>query len=395
MNILFFALKNLQRNRGRTILLLAVIAAASITLFSTTLFHRSISSALGIGSSRLGADIYIVPAAAASAARSALATGKPAQFLMDRTILHKVSRIKGIKTVSAQIYLDPAGLECCADMDIFLTAFDPATDFSVMPWLNPEFRRSLAATDVVGGQMIPLAANSVLHIAGMPFKVVKKLDRTGMDFFDKAIFISIEAAYRLADSGGFQSHQISKDRISAVLAQTTPDEMPGRVAVMIERSIPGVKTLVIEDFASTLRKQLSSVSRTIFGISLALWITVLCILAFSFTMIMNERQREIGLLRAMGASQVHIAAVPLIEAGVLTAAGSALGIASGMCLLALSRDILHTVSDIPFTFPPTGSLASLAFTGMLFSVCTGLVSALLPAIRAARWDPYESIRNEE
>ncbi|HUJ19378.1 MAG TPA: ABC transporter permease, partial [Nitrospirota bacterium] len=61
MNIPYVAYKNLKRKITRTWLLLAIVAVVSCTLFTATLFLRSINNALKLGTYRLGADILVVP----------------------------------------------------------------------------------------------------------------------------------------------------------------------------------------------------------------------------------------------------------------------------------------------------------------------------------------------
>jgi putative inorganic carbon (HCO3(-)) transporter len=61
MNIPYVALRNLKRKVTRTWLLFSIVAVVSCTLFSATLFLKSINNALKIGTYRLGADLLVVP----------------------------------------------------------------------------------------------------------------------------------------------------------------------------------------------------------------------------------------------------------------------------------------------------------------------------------------------
>src|SRR6266545_6133324 len=97
MNITTVALKNLRRKLTRTGLLFAIVAVVSCTLFSATLFLKSINNALRIGTYRLGADILVVPESAETKAKSALLSGEPTNFLMDRTVLDRVKAVNGVK----------------------------------------------------------------------------------------------------------------------------------------------------------------------------------------------------------------------------------------------------------------------------------------------------------
>src|SRR5512146_1783893 len=146
MNIYSVAFKNLKRKVTRTWLLLAIVAC---TLFSATLFLRSIGNALKIGTYRLGADILVVPESAEGKAKSALLSGEPTTFLMDRSILDRVRAVEGVKNATPQLFIKPASFTCCYNVDVFLIAYDPDTDFTVKPWLEKHLSRKPGLTEII------------------------------------------------------------------------------------------------------------------------------------------------------------------------------------------------------------------------------------------------------
>lgn len=398
MNIPYVALRNLKRKPARTWLLFSIVVVVSCTLFSATLFLKGINNALSIGAYRLGADILVVPESAETKAKTALLSGEPTHFLMDRSVLDRVRTVAGVKNATPQLFITPTSFTCCFNVDVFLVAFDPETDFTVKPWLEKNLSRKLAINELITGRSIPVIAGDKIPFFGTTFAVAGSMEATGMDFFDRAVFMSLDAAYTMAEnskSKALQPVDIGRGQVSTVLVQVTDEMTPDRVAIRIEHEIGGVKALVSDTIISTVRKQLSGLIKAIFIISIFLWFIVLLIMAFAFYMIVNERRREIGLLRAMGANKGHIAAIILNEAALLSAAGGTVGIILGYGLLMSFKNLILHHLRLPYLFPSFPELIALTGVALLFSTVTGLISALLPSLSVLRMEPYETIRSSE
>ncbi len=398
MNIPYVALKNLKRKITRTWLLLAIVAVVSCTLFSATLFLKSINNALKLGTYRLGADLLVVPANAETNAKSALLSGEPTQFLMEKSVLDQVRKVEGVKSATPQLFVKPTSFTCCFNVDVFLVAFDPGTDFTVKPWLEKHLNRQLGLNEIITGREVPVIVGDSIPFFGTTFTVAGTMEPTGMNFFDRAAFMSLDSAYKMAEDSrrkALQPIEIGRDKISTVLVQVTDDYTPDRVAIRIEHDIPGVKALVSDTVISTVRKQLSGLIHAIVIISVILWFIVLLIMAFAFYMIVNERRREIGLLRAMGANRTHIAMIILTEAALLSAAGGAAGVVLGSGLLVSFKGLMLHYLKLPYLFPSSAELAILTAGAIFFSLITGLLSAFLPSLAVIRTEPYEAIRSAE
>jgi putative ABC transport system permease protein len=398
MNIPYVALKNLKRKLTRTWLLFAIVAVVSCTLFTATLFLKSINNALKLGTYRLGADILVVPENAETKAKSALLSGEPTQFLMDKSILDQVKKVEGVKNATPQLFIKPTSFTCCFNVDVFLVAFDPETDFTVKPWLEKHLSRKLGLNEIIAGREIPVIVGDNIPFFGTTFQVAGTMEPTGMDFFDRSAFMSLDAAYKMAEDSktkAIQPIDIGRDKISTVLVQVSEDFTPDRIAIRIEHDIPGVKALVSDTVISTVRKQLSGLIHAILIISIILWFIVLLIMAFAFYMIVNERRREIGLLRAMGANRGHIATIILAEASLLSVAGGAAGVVLGFGLLMSFKNLMLHYLKLPYLFPSSIELIILTAGAICFSLLTGLLSALLPSLAVIKTEPYEAIRSAE
>jgi len=105
-----------------------------------------------------------------------------------------------------------------------------------------------------------------------------------------------------------------------------------------------------------------------------------------------QKQREIGILRAMGAPRGRIRRVFLIQGAVLGLGGAAIGcVVGGALATAFSR--LATSPDGAPLFPVDLTPRRFALATAV-ALLTGLAAAVVPAWRAARLDPATAIRHE-
>ena len=395
------AAQNLLRKPFRTYTLALAVAIASGAVFSTVTVMWGVERSLEIGFSKFGADLLVVPKGALVGMKTALLTGEPSTFYMDASIAEHLRELHGVRKVSPQLFLTTAEGSHCIIGNAFLVGFDPNNDFTVMPWLNQKLQRLFKQTDTIVGANNPYQLGESVYFYGQYFTVYGKLERTGIGLYDNAIFIQIKKAYELAESAkqfsdvaplGFGTGQVS-----AFLIQLERTAQANLVRFTISRN-PEVKVISASNIVTSVRQNLAALfTGTLFLSAVLIVANVLMISAIFSTMI-NERRKELGLLRAIGARKSAIFQLVLFESCFLTTAGGLLGIVFGGLLMRVYRRTIgfHLESlNIPFMWPTGSDITLLALSSLILSLLVGLLGAMYPAWMASRADPYDAIRGGE
>ena len=110
----------------------------------------------------------------------------------------------------------------------------------------------------------------------------------------------------------------------------------------------------------------------------------------TFTILVAQRTRELGLLRAMGATGGQVVRSVVLEAFLVGAVASALGLLAG---IALGVGLLQLLRELGLDLPDTTTvlLTRTVVVSLLVGVVVTVVAAAIPAVRAARVPPVAAI----
>lgn len=120
----------------------------------------------------------------------------------------------------------------------------------------------------------------------------------------------------------------------------------------------------------------------IFVTALSLFVGGIGIMNIMFVSV-TERTKEIGIRKALGAPRRTILVQFLLEAVLICLVGGLAGLAASYPLSMLVDKFLATSMPI-----------SLAITGILISLVVGVISGIVPALRASKLDPVDALRYE-
>jgi len=234
-----------------------------------------------------------------------------------------------------------------------------------------------------------VGVGDLVMVKQIPFEVIGVLAATGSQGFgnqdDLAVVPITTAQDELFGGGG------SVQRI--LLSATSPGTIGSAYleADQILLQTHHITDPAQSDFVITTQTQVLSTAQ---AVTQTLTILLASVAAISLLVggigVMNimlvsvtERTSEIGLRKALGATPVDLFRQFVIEAGMLTALGGLLGVATGLAV----GYVVPRAANIAVTITPLPVLVAVGV-----AVAVGLVFGVYPALRAARLAPIEALR---
>ena len=392
MNFLTLAAKNLARRRGRTILTVLGVAIAISVLFSLLSLNSGYEKELNKEVSSMGVHMLAVPKGCPYEAASLIIHGGVIPKYLAAGDLENVSRIPDVELATPMLMHQFLKVDEKTGKSTphIIYGIKMEEMLQLKPWWKVEGRffadnetkvmlvgRDLAEKEnLTVGQVLPVGPKKE------NFAIVGILERTG-DQDDQFHFFPLKEAQRVFNK---------EDKITTIAVKVRDVSRISAVSAEMEK-IPDIQVVTMTQIMGTIMNLAGSAK------SLLLTVIVIALIISAFGIIntllmsVNERTREFGMMKAIGASGSDIGKMVLMETVIITFGGGIIGTVAALVGSSLIESFVKGL--LPYS--PTGSLISfspsLVAFALGFSVALGLICGIYPALKSARLTPMEAIRS--
>ncbi len=394
------ALRYLREGRLQTVLILAgVTGGVAVIIFLTTLITQLQAS---IVERTLGSQAHVVVRPPEEVNRSTLPPGETAAIVQPRAqrprsvdqweaVMRLAAAQPGVIAVSPVVSGAGFAIRGTTNKAVALMGVQ-AERFQRIVDMDRYMRRgrfAVSGSDTVIG--IELAADlgvtlgDKLRVATAEGRdeiltIVGVFDIGNRDLNRRWLFTTIKLAQSLLALPGGVSN-IDLKVVDIFAADQVADRLRAQTGLTVDSWMQTNAQLL-----AALRNQ--SVSNSL----IRSFVVVIVAVGIASVLVVSvvQKQREIGILRAMGASPGRIMTVFLLQGAIYGLVGSALG-------AALADGLLHFFANVYRNADGTTLFTAELDAGLVLRVCAlaivvGLLAAVLPARRAARMDPVQAIR---
>lgn len=376
MTLTQIALQNLRRRFGKTLFLILTFLLVVGTITTLNIISSNMKQDLQQSLSQYGANLIITP----KSEHLALSYGGLAVSGVDYEvknlkagIVEKLGQaIAPGDTVAPKIVGSAKGTE----QMFLIVGVDFAKELQMKPWWKIEGQVPKAQGVVVGSSLAAknnLKIGDPLKIGNQELKIAGVMHETGGSE-DNAVFTDFKLA-----------RELTGIRNEWSLIELNVAE-PQKILPLITEELPEANIAPVSQLVQSTKENVDRFSDFSVFISIFLVLIGASVIISALAGNVNDRVRELGILRAIGFRQSHILSLLGREALILSFVGSLLGYLLGIFLPFALGPLLFQ-KTIPFE--GHGLLGMLCILG---AMSIGLLAMIYPAWRVTKLDPQEALR---
>ncbi|MCC4771014.1 FtsX-like permease family protein [Methanosarcina sp. DH2] len=390
MRLHSLVLKDISRRKTKLGLavLSVVIAAAAIVAVVTT--FSAATDGLYEESNKFGANIIVrpevttIPLVAGSTSIGSLSTGE--NYIEESEIprIHTIQNNSNLAVVAPRLY----GVAELDDSSVVIMGVDPEKEKTLKPWWKiqghwmaaktPEKTEVMVGSDIAGplglkeGSPITLSQGNI----SIDAQVAGVIESTGGNEDGYVILPLATSQYLLSKEGKVSSLEVR------ALCNDCPVE---EISRQIEEVFPGLEARSMSQIVETEMAVVEHTESSAMAVSIITLLVSTLTVASTMLASVNEKLKEIGIMRAVGASNRQVVSMLFFEGAIIGIIGGGIGFAIGTAASSIAAPMLVSVSPSPmWEILP-------AVVGIC--IVTGMVASIIPAKRALGVDPAEVLRS--
>jgi putative ABC transport system permease protein len=394
MNIISIAYKNLKRKRIRSILTIGGVAVAVAVLVSLLGFDRGYRQSLTSNIDKMGYQLLVTAKGCPYEAATMMLKGGGGLRYMEQNVYEKISSDTRIDKITPQLVAteyDPNRGDGQGGFALYMGITDsyltlkPWTKFKSGGWFSSEtsdeaifgYEAAEFEQRLVGDKIFIPNLNKILTVVGI-------FERTGTQD-DGTIFLPLKTTQAIFSL---------PNKLTGIGIKL---KNLGDIADFEESlyNEPSIQVVSMSQVRGTILNLVSSAK--VLANSIAVIAIFIAVIGVVNTILMSvfERTREIGVMKAIGASQLDIFKLIWTETILVCTFGGVLG----SILAFLGSSVVERIIKGILPYAPSGQLVlikpSLLLAAFLGAIILGVVSGIYPAWRASSMRPVEAIRTGE
>ncbi len=380
MNILTIPMRNMRRKPSKTLLLLFVFSLGVMSIVALFQVSRVVGESLERKLTAFGANIVISPKT------EALSLSYGGFHMGD--MLFDVQNLKERQTVAAihSIELNERISAVAPKLVTLANVKGSGVAVVGINWEQEQRIKSYWASSgsftgqagelLVGNhaaEQLGLKTGDVVSLLDHEFTVTATLYATGSED-DGVIFMGLSQLQQLLG----RTDSTSFIEVSALCAGCPIED----IVAQLQSALPGAKVSALRHVVVQRMASVHFVQQLALAVSLIILVTAVCVVGLSMLSAVNERKKDIGILRSLGYGKRQIFTIFCIEAGFVGGLAGGFGYFTGFAASFYVLEFLNLADGIV----PTFSFAHLLMSMLIFTVIT-VIAASYPALKGARIEP--------
>jgi putative ABC transport system permease protein len=146
---------------------------------------------------------------------------------------------------------------------------------------------------------------------------------------------------------------------------------------------------------SDLSRRLADFSTLVYGAAFVFWLLAVVVLSLFFSVTLNERKRELSLLRLLGASRAWLARLLLQEALLISLGGALAGLVLAALVIFPFGTLIFQNLGLPRLQVSGAGIVGYLLLTLVIAGATGPVASIYSALSITRYDTYDTLREGE